>query len=895
MWWTTLLIFATPFQTAFSQKKAIDTAVSYWPTVRNGQLTADGKFGSYAIRDDFDESRAPVYVIKSISGKIIYQGRSDSPVQFTSDSKSAFFKKGTQLMQIVLGTEDTICIQEVSTFKVVGDKLLYQLYDRKGLYVRKETSLWKLFPEISSYSNITDQWMLCESKSDHEHLTKLLIVDLHNGKVYSLGDFPDPSEFRYNEVNHQFALSSSVNGEKTIYTGQLFKNGSVRNVQQIKPAMDGLKLKSFQGFTDDGKGLLLDYEDTEYAGQPKETNLKADLNIYSYLNSWLPGTDLYSGPEKGSYTVMYLPANKRTFRVEYPGESKRYVCSTYALLVSQGNPEEKHWNRLVTETYSYLSFSDGKRDTICTNKTPWVSPGGRFFIYLSASGSQIVMNDTHTGKKSTLSAADTKKFLSFNTRTNSYRIKGFYWLSSDSFLLSDGFDLWQIDAVGVNSPINITGGYGKRAGIVFIPEQMGIKTQSELTASNDINREILLNAFGIFSKKNGFFKIRTGIRQAPEKLFYSDHIYHMENYGVLRDPGEPPLKARHANIWLVRRMSTEQSPNYFLTSDFKSFRPFSENYPEKAYKGMRSELMDFNGKDGQKLQGVLYKPEDFDPAKRYPVIFYCYEELSQALHYFWRPEISDGMLNIPWYVSRDYLVFTPDINYNIGHPMRSALSAVEGAAEMVAKLPYVDSTRMGLQGHSYGAVETNFIVTHSKRFAAACSASGFADWVSAYGAIAFDKKSFNQSWFEVSQNRIGASLWERPDLYLDNSTIFDLPKITTPILLMGTTDDNRPTDFQQAMELISGLRRLGKKAWLLMYSKESHTVDRPSNKLDFTIRMQQFFDHYLKGFTPPLWMTRDRTQSLNYDTKNKTPGDGLLNKIEQIKVDSIKQSKIVIK
>ena len=186
---------------------------------------------------------------------------------------------------------------------------------------------------------------------------------------------------------------------------------------------------------------------------------------------------------------------------------------------------------------------------------------------------------------------------------------------------------------------------------------------------------------------------------------------------------------------------------------------------------------------------------------------------------------------------------------------------------------------MGLQGCSFGGFETNYIVTHSKIFAAACSASGASDLISYYGDL-FDNTNSQQGKFELGQYKIGTNLWQRPDFYINNSPVFKINDVTTPILIMSTRYD-ATVPSSQSIEFFTGLRRLGKKAWLLRYDG-NHGVFGKSG-LDFSIRMEQFFAHYLKDMPSPKWMiegvpaTKKGIETgLELDKTGKTPGDGLL-------------------
>ncbi len=349
-------------------------------------------------------------------------------------------------------------------------------------------------------------------------------------------------------------------------------------------------------------------------------------------------------------------------------------------------------------------------------------------------------------------------------------------------------------------------------------------------------------------------------------------------------------------MYIVRGMSAVDAPNYFSTKDFKTLTRLSNLQPQKGYNWYTSELHTWKSLDGRKLQGVLYKPENFDPNKKYPVIFHYYERKSDGLNAYLQPEtLCNGCnINIPTYVSQGYLVFCPDIYYKVGNPMQGTYDAVVSAAKYVSGLPFVNGSRLGIQGCSFGGLQTNYLVTHTGLFAAAVTTSGLADMISAYGDLAGNEFSL-QGYFEGNgeQARIGVDLWKNPQAYIKNSPLFQVDKVSTPLLMMHTPNDGIYR-YANTLEFFLGLRRMGKKAWMLVYANENHGIFNSKEKVnDFSTRMMQFFDHYLKDKPAPVWMTRDLSAGVGpgngyeYDTEIKTTGPGLLRPEEQRKVDSM--------
>lgn len=247
---------------------------------------------------------------------------------------------------------------------------------------------------------------------------------------------------------------------------------------------------------------------------------------------------------------------------------------------------------------------------------------------------------------------------------------------------------------------------------------------------------------------------------------------------------------------------------------------------------------------------------------------------------------------------------TPDIQYKVGHPGPSAYNCVVSAVQYLNRMPWVDSKRVGVQGHSFGGYEVNYLITHCHLFAAACAASGVSDLISSYANNL--RGGYPIYHTEYGQGRIGATLWQRPDLYILNSPIFKADQVTTPLLMMQNKEDGA-VPYAQGVELFTSLRRLGKRAWLLQYDGNGHSLNGGAASEDYTIRMTQFFDHYLKGAPAPKWMlegipVKRKGKENGFDlVKEKDsnghwitpPQGGLLTEEEQKKVEALGKRKPV--
>jgi dienelactone hydrolase len=438
------------------------------------------------------------------------------------------------------------------------------------------------------------------------------------------------------------------------------------------------------------------------------------------------------------------------------------------------------------------------------------------------------------------------------------------WLLNDrAFIVRDQFDIWQVDPTSNIAPINLTHGYGRKNQISFdfLPFNIGEKFQE--------GQVIVVRVQNQENMDNGFAKITVGDGNSL-KLGLLDNCLYSWSLGY------PPLtptvmKAKNKDVWLMCRQTASESPNLVLTYDFKNYTGITDVHPEREYNWLTSEFIKYPMKGGKEGKGILYKPENFDPLKKYPVIFHYYQKKSHELHLFIKPDLSNGALNIPWYVSNEYLVFCPDIiNEEPGEITETTLNSVNSAIDYFSRYSWMDTTRMGIQGHSFGAYETNILAAYSRRFAAAQSSAGISDAIRGATDFSHDLPGF---WmYESGQFNFNCNIWESLHTYVKNSPIFKVDQITTPIFLMHNRKDGA-VPFGQSEALFYALRRLIKPVWFVQYVDAGHTLLKPDDRLDFTIRQQQFFDHYLKGKPKPKWLV-DGSLSLELDTQGST----LLNK-----------------
>ena len=313
-------------------------------------------------------------------------------------------------------------------------------------------------------------------------------------------------------------------------------------------------------------------------------------------------------------------------------------------------------------------------------------------------------------------------------------------------------------------------------------------------------------------------------------------------------------KAKDTSVYVLRRMRVDQFPDVEVGGTFGLFRRASWVNPQQStYNWATAELVRWKSYNGINLEGIVYKPENYNPAKKYPLLVYYYELNGDNLHSYRGPAPTASTINPTEYASAGYLVLIPDIRYKPGYPAKGAYDCIMSGTDYMLKNYSIDSTRMGLQGQSWGGYQTAQLITMTNRYKAAMAGAPVSNMFSAYGGIRWGSGLNRQFQYESTQSRIGASIWERPDLYIENSPIFHLPKVNTPLLVMANDKDGA-VPWYQGIELYTGLRRLGKPCWMLNYNDDDHNLTRLPNKMDLSIRMRQFFDFYLNNGEQPLWM-----------------------------------------
>jgi len=419
---------------------------------------------------------------------------------------------------------------------------------------------------------------------------------------------------------------------------------------------------------------------------------------------------------------------------------------------------------------------------------------------------------------------------------SSYGLAG--WTKDDrEVLLYDRYDVWQVSPDGSNAR-NLTDGVGRREKIVFRYVRLDPKERSI-----DPAKPLLLHAQNDETRDSGFYRDRVN-GGLPEKLVMGAKDFNN------------PIKAKDADVLMLTASRFDEFPDIWVTGPgFKDLKKVSNGDAQRArFNWGSAELVSFKNTDGVPLQGLLLKPDNFDPKKKYPMIIYIYEKLTQGLHAFRNPGPGTS-INPTYYVSNGYLIFMPDIVYTTGYPGQSALKCVLPGIQAVVDKGFVDENAIGIQGHSWGGYQIAYMVTQTNRFKAAAPGAAVSNMTSAYSGIRWGTGLPRQFQYEHSQSRIGGSLWEYPMRYLENSPLFRADRVQTPLLMINNDEDDA-VPWYQGIEFFLALRRLNKEAYMFSYNGEKHGLRKRINQKDYTRRLEEFFDHFLKGAPEPEWMQK---------------------------------------
>lgn len=812
-----------------AQKKIIDTSAYHnWKFLKSAYLTNDGKYINYT-EANFNAGYEVVLnkIVKSVNDSWELKLGSGKRI-FLDDDKCLLYEDSNKVNLYWLGTNKVERLNTQSYYiPNIPEKnyIFYQDLSTPGSLTIKNIRTGRRFVienvgEIEEYFYFSSRNGLLAKMKFSERSKEYLhfkYIDLSKRTFFPVENGKQVLQYLCDTDNEIAAFIIQRDDTREITVLQAGKHGT-KNVLKADQWLDRQHISSLSGFADQGQKLLFTTACSQDLLADNEHCKEVDLKILSYK--------------------------------EYP-DKKRKASLEKSWVVSLRNgalTQYSKWGKCNTADDSMFIDS--------LSRFSFVSPDKKYMVYIN--NNEYWSYEVATGKKRNISKSAYNNWFKAEDKDDDFFLDNLgsvtAWIANeDAVIISDEFDIWKLSLRNEYPPFNITNGYGRRNKIKFYLLESDPNNVQQIVLRN----KLILIAFDNKTKKNGFFsKENYTVRADPQLLTLDNAMYWLPvsppSYNNVTTSLCKPRKAKNVDIYLVAKSTADSAQNYYITKDFKHFKRVTDNFPERHYNWLTTQLITWKTDEGDSLQGVLYKPENFDSTKKYPVIFYYYRKSSMNLNTFMIPQECPGcIIDIPGYVSNGYLVFTPDIHFRIGETGKSALSAVVSAAEKLSSLPFVNGKKMGIQGCSFSGFLTNYIVTHTSKFTAACSASGLFNFVSGYNSI--NGGQVKQQQFENGPYQMGCTLWDNPKIYIDNSAVFKADKLTTPFLIMHTTKDVT-VPISNAMEFFLAAKRLEKKVWMLQYGNNQNHLVYGNEGKDFNVRMRQFFDHYLKDAPLPGWM-----------------------------------------
>ena len=734
------------------------------------------------------------------------------------------------------------------------------------------------------YEDVTDY-----AFSENGRLFAYTVTDSTSGSIHAArldGDAPEVTTVHSGASNYpQFALDNAgeqlsflagpdstdvPHHDNTLYHWRVGDDEPTAVAQSGAAALPADWLVSEQAdlsFSEDGTRVF--FGSAPAPPPPVETDSlledeKVEVDVWNWKDPYLQPMQKERAEEKKkqTYRAVYFTQADRLMQIateELPAVTVAEEGNADVALGVTNRPyrQKLSWDWPPAYDAYLIDLQDGEREQVLekVQSAPQLSPEGNYLTWWDREAREWKALATDDRTRMTLSQ-DIPHPLYDHRHDRPYP-PGPYglagWTEGDEqVLIYDKHDVWAINPAQPEAARSVTEEQGRADTLRFRYVQLDPDRDPAAWGEwpSPVNPPtvvpdgpLLFSAFNIETKASGFYRDRVEGSNRPTQLVMKERSY------------STPTQADDATRVLYTRESFQEFPNLWVADQsFSTPTKISTVNPQQSeYRWGTAELVEWTSANGETLEGILYKPEDFDPSKEYPMMTYFYEQYSDDLYQHYAPAAGRSIINFTFYVSRGYVVFVPDIHYETGYPGESAMQSVMPGVTMLADEPWIDKDNIGVQGHSWGGYQIAYMVTKTDLFAAAEAGAPVSNMISAYGGIRWGSGMSRMFQYEDTQSRIGSSLWDMPMRYIYNSPIFWADRIETPLMMMHNDEDSA-VPWEQGIELFVALRRLNKPAWLINYTGEVHWPTDLAEMRDWTTRMQQFFDHYLKDAPAPVWL-----------------------------------------
>jgi dipeptidyl aminopeptidase/acylaminoacyl peptidase len=574
---------------------------------------------------------------------------------------------------------------------------------------------------------------------------------------------------------------------------------------------------------------------------------KVDLVLWHWKDPRLQSQQQVqeSSDRNFSYLAQYRLASRKFIRLADDDVRSVSLAPKHRYAIGFDDREYELMGNLSGQRFRdvyAIDMATGER-RLAIRRARWyngVSPDGRSILFYD--NGHFHVQSLETGQSRTITEGAPVRFVNVENDTNVVdpptQVVG--WAKDGrSVLINDLWDIWRVPVEGgqfVNLTVN-----GRADGLRH-QQRFALEPAGERGEGIDLSKPLYFRVYGEWTKKGGIGRLDPG-KTGLQMVLWGD-----ASFGRL-------TKAEKAATLVYTRETATEPADYYATTDatfsdptrLTDMRPQVETFHWTA--GVR--LVDYVSDKGDKLQAALFLPAGYEEGKSYPTVVNFYERMSQQANTFANPT-SNGF-NRSVYTSNGYAVLVPDIAYKVNDPGMSAVWCMVPAVKAAIATGIVDEKRVGITGHSWGGYQTSHLITQTDIFAAAVAGAPLTNMVSMYSLVYKNTGGTNQAIFESSQGRFEGGYWDHWDAYYRNSPVFFAKNVKTPLMILHNDQDGA-VDFTQGVEYFNTLRRLGKPVIMLEYTGENHGLRRPANQRDYTVRMKEFFDHYLMGAPAPDWM-----------------------------------------
>ena len=841
-------LVACPVMGQGTQKGTLEAAdYKLWSSLQLNAISDDGAWVAYGLGN---EEADTVFVTRT-DGKKTYPFPEAAKGQFVGYHTYLSLDKGGVLRMLDLRDGGARTFGNIKKFEVVanfimtlstGASPILKVLDRNGVASFEAGGV----ADFKTFSG--GQYLAFVSSGNDGHAVSLYDIDKKSTQQITINPDVPYSRPEWSADGQSLVfLSGAAKGIALHHYNLTNGKLSVLEQEKLSLLLPGMQLENRALKTSgDGSMVYFNIKDPE----PIPADAENAVEVWNAADQWIyPAEQEIDGWRVAPKLALWEPQGDRVLQLTDNRFPRGYVTADDAFAVTY-NPQvhEPQFAKDSRIAYYLTNLRNGDRDVWLTGDHDggtdiMLSPNGKHISYFSDGHWQVY--DIASGAHHTATAKITHPLSDVGYdrlgAAPAYGSPG--WTKDGKWLLVyDQFDLWKVSADGLVAK-RLTRGREQNISFRIVvqraAEKIAVERRGFTSGSFDMHQGIVLKgiakdllSFGYYSYTSD--KALKQLARSGKKLEHFTRSANGKNIVYIEQSNNVPprLIIQNGNKKKILLQSNPQHYYYFSSG---------------------AELISFSNSKGQPLKGILYYPAHYDPERKYPMVVHVYEKQSNQWHDYINPSLyaGDGF-NAANLAAKGFFVFQPDIVYDAGKPGASALDCVESGVKTVLSKGMVDSTKIGLIGHSFGGFETVYIASHSRMFKCAVAGAAMTDLISGSYSLWSNAKRPNYIKMETGQARMSKTLFEDREMYLDNSPVLYAGTIDIP-LFSWTGGDDPQVDPSQSFELYFAMRRLAKEHILLVYPGEGHGLFEKKNKADLTSKVESWFDYHLKDAVRPEW------------------------------------------